>query len=250
MHLSLDLCMHNLCWYFISLNVKRDQSINQSIKHCIKSVRIRTYSGLYSAWMRENASLNHSENGHFSRTVIQKKTQLAMIFLTRNKWLSWERNNNSKAEAVVRRCIKKETLAQVFCCEFCEISKNTFFHKHLLSRWLLLARKTCSSAECFWNFRNNFTSKNHAFSRSLIILIQAFVCIIIYIKWGWTFCLLLDTRYVLLVVSWYLLFSCSILRISLLFLFVSGNIKLLLLTFDSPLVISLLSHYLLPLFWQ
>ena len=23
--------------------------------------------------------------------------------------------------------IKKETLAQVFCCEFCEISKNTFF---------------------------------------------------------------------------------------------------------------------------
>ena len=25
--------------------------------------------------------------------------------------------------------IKKETLAQVFSCEFCEISKNTFFYK-------------------------------------------------------------------------------------------------------------------------
>ena len=25
--------------------------------------------------------------------------------------------------------IKKETLAQVFPCEFCEISKNTFFHR-------------------------------------------------------------------------------------------------------------------------
>ena len=25
--------------------------------------------------------------------------------------------------------IKKETLAQVFSCEFCEISKNTFFHR-------------------------------------------------------------------------------------------------------------------------
>ena len=25
--------------------------------------------------------------------------------------------------------IKKETLAQVFFCEFCEISKNTFFHR-------------------------------------------------------------------------------------------------------------------------
>ena len=27
--------------------------------------------------------------------------------------------------------IKKETLAQVFSCEFCEISKNTFFIEHL-----------------------------------------------------------------------------------------------------------------------
>ena len=25
--------------------------------------------------------------------------------------------------------IKKETLAQVFCCEFCKISKNTFFYR-------------------------------------------------------------------------------------------------------------------------
>ena len=32
--------------------------------------------------------------------------------------------------------IKKETLAQVFCCEFCEISRNTFFIEHLC--WLLL----------------------------------------------------------------------------------------------------------------
>ena len=31
--------------------------------------------------------------------------------------------------------LKKETLAQVFSCKFCEISKNTFFTKHL--RWLL-----------------------------------------------------------------------------------------------------------------
>ena len=26
---------------------------------------------------------------------------------------------------------KKETLAQVFSCEFCEISKNTFFTEHI-----------------------------------------------------------------------------------------------------------------------
>ena len=32
--------------------------------------------------------------------------------------------------------IKKETLAQVFSCQFCEISKNTFLTEH--PRWLLL----------------------------------------------------------------------------------------------------------------
>ena len=29
--------------------------------------------------------------------------------------------------------IQKETLAQMFPCEFCEISKNTFFTEHLLA---------------------------------------------------------------------------------------------------------------------
>ena len=29
--------------------------------------------------------------------------------------------------------IKKEALAQVFSCEFCEISKNTFFTEHLMT---------------------------------------------------------------------------------------------------------------------
>ena len=33
--------------------------------------------------------------------------------------------------------IKKETLAQVFPCEFCEISKNIFFIEHLW--WLFLS---------------------------------------------------------------------------------------------------------------
>ena len=27
--------------------------------------------------------------------------------------------------------MKKETLAQMFSCDFCEISKNTFFTEHL-----------------------------------------------------------------------------------------------------------------------
>ena len=35
--------------------------------------------------------------------------------------------------------IKKEILAQVFSCEFCEISKNTFFTEHL---WVTVSDQT------------------------------------------------------------------------------------------------------------
>ena len=38
--------------------------------------------------------------------------------------------------------IKKETLAQVFSCEFCEISKNQFFAEHL---WTTVSACRCSS---------------------------------------------------------------------------------------------------------
>ena len=38
-----------------------------------------------------------------------------------------------KAQLYLKRpsFIKKEALAQVFSCEFCQISKNTFFTEHL-----------------------------------------------------------------------------------------------------------------------
>ena len=37
---------------------------------------------------------------------------------------------NPAAATLFSNFIKKETLAQVFCCEFCKISKNTFFSEH------------------------------------------------------------------------------------------------------------------------
>ena len=64
-----------------------------------------------------------------------------------------------KTKAVAHRCsvkkvflemprafnlIKKEPLAQVFSCEFCEISKNTFSYEHLW--WLLLMKIIISSS--------------------------------------------------------------------------------------------------------
>ena len=45
--------------------------------------------------------------------------------------------------------IKKETLTQVFSCEFCEISKHTFFTEH---RWLLLY---FVSSDCIVTFSCN-----------------------------------------------------------------------------------------------
>ena len=37
--------------------------------HCVKSIRIRSYSGPYSVRMRENTDQNNSEYGLFSRSV-------------------------------------------------------------------------------------------------------------------------------------------------------------------------------------
>ena len=44
----------------------------------------------------------------------------------------------TKAAGAACNFIKKETLGQVFSCEFCEISRNIFFTEHLW--WLLLQR--------------------------------------------------------------------------------------------------------------
>ena len=37
----------------------------------------------------------------------------------------------NKLQASAYNFIKKETMAHVFSCKFCEISKNTFFTEHL-----------------------------------------------------------------------------------------------------------------------
>ena len=48
--------------------------------------------------------------------------------------------------------IKKETLAQVFSCEFFEISKNTFFIEHL---WVTVSRSTLLKEKFFLNKQDN-----------------------------------------------------------------------------------------------
>ena len=63
-------------------------AVQNSFKHCVKSVRIRSYSGPhfllrispYSVQIRENADQNNSEYGHFLRSesfhIFSEKDQL------------------------------------------------------------------------------------------------------------------------------------------------------------------------------
>ena len=62
-----------------------------------------------------------------------QKQPLKVFFL---KMVFLEISQNSQEDTSARvspacNFIKKENLAQVFSCEFCEISKNTFFTEHL-----------------------------------------------------------------------------------------------------------------------
>ena len=62
-------------------------------------------------------------------------------FKMRQHFIQAEAATGDVLQKKVCNFIKKETLAQVFPCEFCEIFKNTFFTEHL--RWLLLFRRIC-----------------------------------------------------------------------------------------------------------
>ena len=57
--------------------------------------------------------------------------------------------------------IKKETLAQVFCCEFCEIFKNTFSYRTPLVADSEMRQKA-QAPEVLLNIISNIRSKFHA----------------------------------------------------------------------------------------
>ena len=73
-------------------------------------------------------SILNSRKLYFSEAVAQSCSVKKVFF---------ESPQNSQ-ENTCEACtfLKREALAQVFSCEFCEISKNTFFIEHLC--WLLL----------------------------------------------------------------------------------------------------------------
>ena len=67
--------------------------------------------------------------------------------------------------------IKKETLAQVFSCEFCEISTNTFFTEHLWTTAFLIQPVTLFLLEMLINkktrhFDSSLNHQEHLFHRT------------------------------------------------------------------------------------
>ena len=63
-----------------------------------------------------------------SQTLIYLEA-VVQRFSVKKVFLEISRNSQENTYARVCNFIKKETLAQVFSCEFCEISKNTFFYR-------------------------------------------------------------------------------------------------------------------------
>ena len=104
------------------------------------------------------------EFGDISKNTFCYRTPLVAASIS-SKFYTYEYLRNFSYEAVVRRCfvdllcklidwflydescnfIKKEALAKVLSCEFCEISKDTFFY-----RTPLLLKKI-GEAFFFWN---------------------------------------------------------------------------------------------------
>ena len=64
-------------------------------------------------------------------SYVQK--QPSKVFCKKRTSQKFHKIHRKKTSDRVCNMIKKEALAQVFSCEFCEISKNIFFTEHLLA---------------------------------------------------------------------------------------------------------------------
>ena len=79
--------------------------------------------------MTDNIKNNNNSSSRSSRPeALCKKSVLKNLAKFIGKHLCQSLFFNKNAD-VVCNYIKKETLAQVFFCEFCEIFKNTFFYR-------------------------------------------------------------------------------------------------------------------------
>ena len=115
----------------------------------------------------------------YLQEIITTKKDMRNILLLQTALLANDKNEVAKRKPVVgydsrrgQACnfIKKEALAQVLSCEFCEIFKNTFFTEHLwttasmtLKYEILIVRSShqrCSIKIGVLKFFSKFTGKH------------------------------------------------------------------------------------------
>ena len=96
-------------------------------------------------------SLKRSENQSQKRTLKKGFLRNFAKFVGKQLYqrLFFNKVAGLRPESEAYNFINKETLAQVFSCEFCEISKNTYFTEHL---WMAASAKLSS---CFQGVRGH-----------------------------------------------------------------------------------------------
>ena len=89
-----------------------------------------------------NIQQNLAKNFTFSRGVFRTRLKVRSsrleVFCRKDLLRNFTKFTGKHLCQSACNFIEKETLAQVFSCEFWEISKNSFFTEHF--RWLLLKR--------------------------------------------------------------------------------------------------------------
>ena len=128
------ICMHKTCK--LKLDLKNGFSID---KITVRDFRMET---------KDEKSKQKAAN-FYHHTLYWRKNTEAVVWMCSVKKSFLDISQNSQESACVTvplliklqseawNFIKKGTLAQVFSCEFCEISKNNFCYRTYL-RWLLL----------------------------------------------------------------------------------------------------------------
>ena len=110
------------------------------LKWQVKKLGFQRLRDLLNSGMQKKSNIlsdNYKARQEKEKSVGRMSEKLEMTSNTHFfKMFLWIHQRGSVKKGVLpkaRNFIKKESLAQVFSCEFCEISKKTYFIEHLLT---------------------------------------------------------------------------------------------------------------------
>ena len=119
-----------------------------------------------------------------SEAVSQRCSVKKVLEILQNQSLFFNKVAGLRPEAQACKFIKKASLAQVFSCEFCKISQNTFFTEHLgtaASEYIPLQTRI----QNFFGSQPFFTSYNFTKILAHLLIIAAVCNFSVYKLIGW-----------------------------------------------------------------